>query len=610
VFFMPDGKQVLSKVEHNSVRWFDASTGTAVGEIQQRDASLSAVSLSPDGTRLASVGLKVDRIQGHSGVIMLWDVGLRQESKVLFVDKDERPEHVAFLDNRYLAVALAHGKVQVWDIEQAKVQPLKLGKATFGALSTSPDGRYLATASGKEVWITEWRNPDSTRRIDNQDVETLAFSPDSRTLAGSCRGDEEAEVRLWDVATLRVTGALTGDASLRFAPGMEFSPDGAVLACTDEGRSAGNSSGGVVLWDLASRKVIRRIATPGESVNTLSFSPNGARIAAGTDSGVHLFQVRTGEPTLPEGGHRGRIASLAFLADGTLATASTDATLRHWDVETGRQRRSFKHGAWVAGMAISPDGKLAATSSLDGFVYVWDLATGRQVHRLLGHGRLGGARTVAFALSGAELHSFGDDLNLRTWDVKSGRLLTEHALRSSGFPVPDDDGENFLDEVRLTPDGQTLSVLWNQEITIFDVASGKEQRKMSTTSPWFGGLAVSADSTSVLSTFERPAPPGDGEPTTGAQFWDLKTGQPGPQITLPAGLKVMRMACSPDGRFVAVTSGMGVSEIRVFDAKTREELQLLKCPGRASAVAFSHDGRRLAAGISDTTVLVWELKKR
>ena len=146
-------------------------------------------------------------------------------------------------------------------------------------------------------------------------------------------------------------------------------------------------------------------------------------------AGQHASGQQTEAVTLT--GHAGIIGSLAFSPDSRiLASASTDGSVRLWEVLTGKERAVLKYhsGDYAPPLAFSPDGRLLASGGRDGTVRLWPLA-GRKPRTLKG---LSGAVTcLCFAPAGTAL-AVGGGKDRRTgkvrlWDVRSGRALA--ALR-------------------------------------------------------------------------------------------------------------------------------------------------------------------------------------
>lgn len=85
-------------------------------------------------------------------------------------------------------------------------------------------------------------------------------------------------------------------------------------------------------------------------------------------------------------GPTARIKMVGYAPDGkTLATVSSDSTVRIWDADSGAAVKSFKgHKGDIEGLAYSPDGRRIATSG-DSVVIVCEASSGKMLRTLLGH---------------------------------------------------------------------------------------------------------------------------------------------------------------------------------------------------------------------------------
>ncbi len=176
--------------------------------------------------------------------------------------------------------------------------------------------------------------------------------------------------------------------------------------------AASAHDGGVKLHDATSGACVAELPTSAEPAWVVAFAADGATLAAGDGADVVLFDVAARREIARLAGHTELVTGLAFRPDGrVLASTSLDRTLRLWDVERAAPLGAPRElRTELLGATFSPDGTRLAVGAGDGGVWVWPagaLERGDAPPRRL-DGHRGAAWGVAWTRDGALFASCDD----------------------------------------------------------------------------------------------------------------------------------------------------------------------------------------------------------
>ena len=288
--------------------------------------------------------------------------------------------------------------------------------------------------------------------IQTRDLRTIAFSPDSQTLASL----ENNKVHLWDVSTGTHKYELSSH-SASFA----FGPDGNTLVTTGYGI--------LYLWDVATGGEKKELRIQTKTINRVLFSPDGETIATTSSSGYyntifHLWDtesgniktsitVRTSYPQNPISEQ-----SLSFSPDSSLfAHANKQQGIDLWDVNTGEIKKTLAgHTREVYSTAFSPDGQTLASGSSDGTVRLWDVNIGESKITIEPSADTDIITRVMFSPDGNTL-LINTEKTARLWDVNTSTYKADIKGTSGSF----------------TPDSSILATVENDTVYLWDVETAR-----------------------------------------------------------------------------------------------------------------------------------------
>jgi WD40 repeat protein len=221
-------------------------------------------------------------------------------------------------------------------------------------------------------------------------------------------------------------------------------------------------------------------------------------------------------------------------------------------------------------------GDVIASGGADGAVVVWSGSTATATRE----SNDGSVKAIALAPDGKTIAIGTMYGQVTLWDVAAKKDLFSNRSHTGG-----------INSVAFFPDGKTFATAsTDQSVKVFDLA-GKELAKL-TNKYTIYAVAVSADGKLLLSCNSN------GEVTS----WNLATKKPAAAYS-PSKGECHALALTGDGKSLAV--GYGDGTVVVVEPASGKELRRAKVSDSVNGLAFSADGKTIAAGTqSDQLALI------
>jgi len=320
-----------------------------------------------------------------------------------------------------------------------------------------------------------------------------------------------------------------------------------------------------------------------EAVET-TYEVDGTTLRVAEEALHRAVQAQRVVLTLPE------LNVFDYSPDGgrIIATSIHEANVA-WiiDVTTGEHLLVLRgHTKPIQGVDWSTDGRWVATASADGSARVWDPGNGREVLTLHGDAEVPWSSAV-FSPDGRRMMTSGDEPFIRLWDLETRRQT--QVLR-----VPSGGRGGVAPGVAWSPDGSHVAaapigsydtfgaryplMVWNADTGRLLYAPRYQEEE-------YGGAVVawSADDRWIVTA----------GPTI--KGWDARSGRRA--FTLFPEAEPYALAFSDDGRLLAAGTSDGTTEVwELTPQGPRRFLTLPTSGGWICCLVFSSDGTRLAAG--------------
>nr|WP_173135054.1 toll/interleukin-1 receptor domain-containing protein [Aquabacterium terrae] len=451
-------------------------------------------------------------------------------------------------------------ELNVWKLldssQRHEKLPVRPATERIRAAAINRDGSAVIIATDREVRIVDTRTRQVTQTIAVSSVPVrVAFSPDGRRV-GIAGEDQIVRIRSVSGATDAERVSEVTFRSLARVRSLKFSPDNRLVFIGSE--EPGAETGIAQVWEVRSGTETARLAVDGPVIDGV-FNEAGSQLLVGNRRGsADLWSLQV---PYVRAGLSGTLEGLAFSADGKRVAASTSREVQAWSTVDATRLESASFSGRISAVGFNVRGKLLAES--EGAIYEVEGGSSRKIADLDPDCRV--SQATRFDAAGRFIACGYQNPIVYDIDKAEIRLRTAAIGHLTGVAF-DRNGDNVLIA------GTSATEVWSLRTN-----------RLLASLPGANFVALSPDGgTASL-----------GRGSGVAELWSVKDAL---QVaTLDHILPVLTMAFSNDG--AQLIAGSMDSNIRIWDLKSRKELQIFRYLGRGQLkLVLSPDGRLLGIG--------------
>ena len=597
--FTQDGQTLISVDSSGDCRKWDVASGELLKIFAEGNVIVEKADISDNGTTLVTYNM--------DSKFHLWNFN-DLDTEPLVIDDTERDARILKISpngdtiataktpfsSPHTQIAPKNFRLQVWDTKiQTLVINLQGEEPYIHSIKFTSDGKNVITSDNDgdiQFWNVESGTTTLTFKANNKGTTAIAYAPESKILA---TGDFENNiVQLWNISSSaqQPTPIQTLKGHDTYVSNCTFSPDEkTVLTASQDGI--------IIAWDVATGKQKFNITGHIGRILELTHTDSGNKITSAnsissswfsTVSHLLLWDIKSGNLLSTDNVELSNIEAVSPNCKTIIYTEEGNKTIL-WDTDTKRKRitiiadEKYKLNNYYI---FSANEELLACGSTEGAIYVWKISNDTETREpwksLIKNSK--SARRMAFSPDGKMLASDDGYKTIHLWDVNMEEILFTFTIQGEHGNKISTAYRDRAKGLAISPDGKLLASGREDAIYLWNTVTGDEisvltPERLSNNNMT---LLFSPDSSILISACN------------------------GTIINFAPGEIV-----KPDGANVTKSYSLyGGGTFQLWDAKSGELLTTLT--GHTDVIdafAFSEDGKTLATGSWDGTILLWDWEK-
>ncbi|MFQ4140198.1 NB-ARC domain-containing protein [Nodosilinea sp. PGN35] len=357
----PNGRILASSGFDNTVKLWDWPTGECLATTTTLDY-IWQLEWQEDGDRLAGAS--------SNYTISIWDCSL--QCLRLLQGHQSWVWGISWQRGSNLLISAAHDQViKLWNTQTGGcIKTVKGYSNSSWCLRWNKDGTQLLSSSTNhtvQLWDSQTGHCLRVFRGHQNEALSVAWSPDENWIASS---GTDAQIRIWNVQTGQCDYVLCGHT--HWIRSIAWHPEGQYLI-------SGSYDQTVKLWDAHLGECLLTLSDSQNQINAVAWLPDSKGVAsASIDGNIRFWNLNTGicDRIISVGSP---VHPIALSPDGkTLASGDYNNALMLWDVESGVRLQTFQvqTPGTMFSLSWSSAGHKIATASSDLTVRIWNVSTG------------------------------------------------------------------------------------------------------------------------------------------------------------------------------------------------------------------------------------------